>query len=210
MIIGLFIAVLAVSAVASASALAATPGWMVAGTNITAATPLATTAKTDENAVLKSAAGTIECSGETLNGVSPQIEPGTTGMGSATKLEFTGCVLLNGGACSIKSTIPTTPILVEATLEGALAVVATFKPKTGTQFASVTFEGVECAESGDVDPINGQAKILAPTGQDERTLQLIKAITTEASKELIFGSAAASLTGSALLKLASGKPWSYL
>jgi len=198
--------VLAFSALASASASAATPGWMVGGTLLSGSEKLATTAAVDEKGVLKGAGVTITCEGKTLNGLEPKIE--STNKGSATTLEFTVCSA--AAPCKVSpETIKTEPVSVEATLEGALAVLATFSPKTGTLFSTVTFSGSECALEG-AQPITGHAKVLAPTGQDERTLQLIKAITTEATNELKIGNGAASLTGAALLKLASGKTWSFL
>lgn len=183
-------------------------GWMVGGKNLSGSKALATTARVDEEIVAKAAAATIECNGETLNAVAPELQ--VPNKGSAESIEFTGCSLVEGGACSIASTQRTAPVVVEATLEGPLAMVATFKPRTGTQFASVTFEGTECAEAGDILPIYGQAKILAPTGQDERTFQLITAIVKESSKELLVGTAAASLRGSVLRGTAHGERWSLL
>jgi len=204
LIIAVCLGVLAISALTSASASAA--GWMVGGTNLTGTEKLATTAAVDEKGVLTGGGVTITCEGKTLNGAAPQIE--ATNKGSATDLEFTGCKA--AAPCSIESEkVKTEPVTVEATLEGTLAVVATFKPKSGTVFTVLHFLGAECALEGE-QPVKGQAKVLAPTGQDERTLQLINAISSESSGELKIGSAGASLSGSALLKLENGKPWSFL
>jgi len=198
--------VLALSAMASASASAATAGWMVNGTMLTGSAALATTAAVDQEGVLKGGGVTVTCKGSTLNGVAPEIK--VPNKGSAGDLEFTECSAAS--PCEVTPpTVKTQTVLVEATLEGVLAVVATFKPETGTIFATLKFSGSGCALSG-TTPIKGQAKVLAPTGQDERTLQLINAITTEASGELLLGSSGASLTGSALLRLASGQSWSFL
>ena len=199
-------AVLACGAVVSASASAAAPGWMVNGKNLTTTKALATTAAVDEVGILKFSTITITCKGGTLNGVAPILEPGN--MASASSLEFTECQT-SGPPCSVVSTIKTEPILGEATLEGSLAVVATLKPRSGTKFTNIDFIGTECALEG-LQPVTGQAKVLAPTGQDERTLQLINAISTETSGELKVASSPASLKGSALLKLQSGEPWSFL
>jgi len=199
-----WVAVLACGAVVSASASATTPSWMVNGKNLTTTKALATSAVVDESAVLEASGVTVTCTG--LNGVAPTLEPGN--MASATKLEFTGCTA--SSPCSIsKNTISTVPLLAEATLEGSLAVVATFKPQTGTLFTTIEFLGSQCALEGN-QPVTGKAKVLAPTGQDERTLQLINAITVPTSKELFVGSAGAKLSGSALLKLQSSEPWSFL
>jgi len=207
MTITTLIAMVAFSALASASASAATAGWMVNGTLLTGSELLATTAKVDKNGVLSSpeAHVEVECSGN-LQGMAEITAPTAA---SATTIEFTGCKALSANCALSSATIGTVPINVEATLEGALAVVATFKPKTKSVFATFEFTGEKCAAEG-LNAVSGAAKVLAPTGQDENTLQLINAIATQASDELKVGSSPASLIGSALLQLASGRPWSFL
>jgi hypothetical protein len=209
MITSTLIAVVAFSALVSASASAATAGWMVGGTLLNGTRALATTAAVDEAGVLKSSAADVEikCKANTLNGIAPEIQSPNTGQ--ATSLEFTECEALTANCTIGSSTIGTVPISVEATLEGALAVVATFKPKTKATFATFEFTGSNCATAG-INGVTGTVKVLAPTGQDERTLQLINSIATEASGELKILSSPASLLGSILLKLASGEPWSFL
>jgi hypothetical protein len=198
--------VLALSAFASATASAVTAGWMVNGTMLTGSAALATTAAVDQEGVLEGGGVKITCIGKTLNGIAPEIK--ASNKGAAGNLEFTECSAAE--PCKIATkTIKTLPILVEATLEGVLAVVATFKPEVGTIFTTLKFEGTECSLSG-TTPIKGSAQVLAPTGQDERTLQLINAITTAASNTLLLGSSPASLSGSALLQLAHGELWSFL
>jgi len=200
-----FIAVLALGAVASTSASAATPGWMVSGTTLSGSEALATTAAVDENAQLTASGVTIECTGKNLNGLSPKIEAGS--MGSVTSLIFTGCKAL-GTTCTIESTeIGTVPVLAEATLEGSLGVKVVFSPQSGTIFATIKYLGASCALLG-LKPVTGKASVSAPTGQDEQVLQQIVANT--ASGELQVGSASATLKGKALLKLATSSPWSYL
>jgi hypothetical protein len=123
-------------------------------------------------------------------------------------LTFTGCVSKTTG-CTLEGTkISTVPIVAEATLEGALAVKVKFSPKTKNTFATFKFNGT-CAAVG-TNPVTGHATVLAPTGQDEKVLQLVTSITTEKAEELFVGSSPASLTGSANLQLESGAPWSYL
>ncbi len=197
-----FAAVLVFSAVASSMASAATAGWMVNGALLSGSKPLATTAKVEQAGILEGANFKITCTGETLNGVSPTIT--SPAKGSATSLEFTGCS--GEEPCSIEgTTIKTVPISVEATLDGALAAKATFTPQTKNTFATIHFIGPSCALLG-VQPVTGTQEVLAPEGQDERTLQLIKAI----GSSLKVGSSPATLLGSALLKLASGETWSFL
>jgi len=195
--------VLALSALASAPASAA--GWMVNGTALSGSQALATTAPVDESSVIKGAGVTITCSGKTFNGATPQIE--STNKGSAADFEFTECKA--SSPCTLEGkTIKTEAVTLEATLEGTEAVLAKLKPKTGTLFATIGFEGAECAIEG-CQPVSGTAKVLAPTGQKERTWQRIEEIQT-ANGEFKVGSGSAELSGSALLKLANGEPWSLL
>ena len=205
LIVSMFVAVAALGALAS-SASAVTVGCMVGGTLLQGLELLATTAKVDKNAKLTTGSVVIECTGETLNGVTPMLTAPNSG--SAGSLEFTKCKPTEG-KCTIESEkIGTVPILAEATLEGALAVVAVFKPETGKVFTNLTFLGATCSLEG-TQPVQGTQAVLAPFGQDENTLQLINAITLKEG-ELKVGAGTATLTGSALLKLETGKPWSFL
>jgi hypothetical protein len=210
MIVTTLIAVLAFSALASASASAATAGWMVGGTQLTTTAALATTAQVDESGTLTvpSSKVTIECKGNTLNGLAPQIESaGTDNKGSASSLEFTGCKSTTSTCTIASEKIGTVPINAEATLEGTLGVKVIFTPKTTKVFTTIEYIGSECSLAG-IKPVKGKATVKAPTGQDENTLQLIEAAT--GAGELEVGSSEAQLKGSALLKLASGLPWSFL
>jgi len=210
-----FFAVLALSVLASSTASAATAGWLVGGTLLTGTqtAALATTAAVDEVGILTFGTGTgevaITCSSSTLGGESPQIE--ASNKGSAKSLIFKECKSTSAGECKLTSgtQIGTLPITTEVTLDGALAVQGTFAPKTGKTFATIKLEGTECAETGSI-PIKGTAPWLAPTGQDERTLQLLSVNITKAQNFLQVGSAAASLKGSILLALVSLKGWSFM
>jgi len=130
-----FVAVLAVSAMASSSAMAAGEGWLIKGTLLVGSASLATTAFVDEKGKLKFGATEITCSANALKGVSPQIE--SPNMGTATSLIFEECTVTSAGACTLVSgtSIGTLPILTEVTLDGPLAVRGVFKPKTVTTFA---------------------------------------------------------------------------
>jgi hypothetical protein len=208
MIVTTLIAVIGLSAIVSASASAA--GWMVNGTELKGSAALANTAAVDKNSKLTAAEVTIECTGKTLNGAGPEIKAGNTG--HAKSLEFTGCksttetCKLGGGNAT--GIIGTLPVNAEATLSGALGVVAKFTPETKL-FATIDYEGSKCALAG-VQAIKGKVTVTAPTGQDERTAQEIVANVTEASDELQVGSSAAEFTGSALLELSKGEKWSLL
>jgi hypothetical protein len=214
-IISAFIAVLALGALVSSTASAATPGWLVNGTLLTGEqkAALATTAAVDQNGVLKFKEITIECKGSTLDGIDPLIEALNKNLGSAQSLQFLGCAAIAGNCTLVGEpvTIGTLPVTTEPTLEGALGVATTFRPISGITFATLKFtEKSECAVSGEKLPVTGTAPATAPTGQDERTLQLLSVNVTSASGLLKVGSSAASLIGSALLKLASSLPWSFM
>jgi hypothetical protein len=197
---------LALSAFASTTS--AMANWMVNGTNLNGTRALATTARVDEESLVKFGGNVaVRCHGETLNEVNIQIESATE-MGASSKLEFTGCSANEN--CTVPTTISTEPVLVDVTLDGPLAIWATFLPKTKTIFATIPLEGEKCALAGNV-VIIGKAKMLVPTGQDERTLQLLVANVTEGSGELKTSlGLAAELKSSALLRLASGESWSFL
>jgi hypothetical protein len=202
-----FVAALALSAIASATASAATAGWMVGGSQLVGSEALATTAAVDKTAKLSGGGVEIECTGKTLNGVSPQIVAGN--MGEATSLTFTGCVALTKN-CTLSSTsISTLPVLAEATLEGAANVAAKFTPKTGTVFATFKFEGENCGVAG-TKAVTGSAITTTPNGQTESAAQILEVNTAASESTLKLGSAAAKLSGAALLKLVSGKAWSFL
>jgi len=193
---------LACSAVVASAAAAATEGWMVGGTTLgaTGTAALALSTIVDEPFVLTGAANTFTCT-------KLDIEEGKLfGVNKDSEtLIFLGCG--PDGACTVKNeTIKTVPLLSESTLEGTLAVSTLFKPETGTLFTDIELAGEQCAE--EALPVKGTARVLSPTGQDERTLQLLSAKTVKG--ELILGSEEASLKGSALVGLANNKPWSLL
>ena len=200
-VFSVFIAMLALSALTSASASAV---WMVNGTNLTSSAALATTAQVDKKGVLEGGTLNIECKGN-LKGTSPEIKSGNIGV--ASSLIFTECTTTNAH-CSIPTTLGTVPISAEAVLSGALAVKATFKPKTGTIFATILYSGEECAVSGQ-KAVTGDVETNAPTGQDERTDQILE-VNQAATGLLKIASSAASLTGSVLILVASRQAWSFL
>lgn len=194
------VAVLALIAPASASA-----GWSIEGGEVSGTAALATTAKVDHEIVLKGAGTTVTCNGNSLNSAAPEIA--APNKLNATDIAFTGCKA--GTPCSLsKSEIKTEPITGELTEEGSASDTAVLQPKTGTRFASITFEGAECALAGE-QLLKGKAKALLPTGQTESEAQAVNLITTEASKELTLGASGVSLEGSALFRLASGKELAF-
>lgn len=202
----------ALSVIASVPA-QATSSWMVGGTELSGSAALATTARKIENIKLKFSAITVECSGENTELVSPQIEG--TNKGSATSIQFTECKATGKNcalAAGMREKIATGPVSEEATLEGldTEKVEIKVRPKTGTLFATLTFEGSACVLAEEIQPISGQAKLEGPTGHTEHTYQEVVSKTTEASKELRVGSASAYIEGTGKLELSSGKTWSLL
>lgn len=198
---------LALTAFALASS--ASAQWMVKGTTLTGSETkaLATTAAVDEHGKLKAAGVTIECNGNTLNGTGPMIEASGE-KGSATSLTFNECSANSN--CTVATTIATVPLVADTPIiEGNKDISTIFLPKTKTIFATIKFNGAECALLG-TQPVAGKAKINAPTGAAENTLQEIQAEVQEASGELKVGSSAAELKGAALLKLTTNEPWSFL
>jgi hypothetical protein len=206
------IAIFALSAIGSSAASAAVAGWLVNGTLLTGTqtATVATTAAVDQNYVAKFKEVTITCTGGALGGAEAKIE--APNKDSATSLTFKNCSA--GGACELEGqpvNLSTYPVAAEATLEGALGLAAVLRPKSGVTFATFKFaEKSSCAISGEKLAVTGEAPATAPTGQDERTLQLLSFNISAASERLKVGSSAASFEGSALLKLASSLPWSFM
>jgi hypothetical protein len=199
------VVMLALSGFVSA-ATAATAGWMVNGSLLTGTKALTTTAATDEEFALQvGSLFTIECQDASIKPTLPEI---TAPNRLVLKgYEMTQCSLANEeGACHLGgSKVVVGSLLAEATLDGTLGVRAVFKPETGSALFSWEIVGVECIADGK-DSLGGQATMLAPSGQDERTLQLLKWATTtgEIKPE------PTNVKGSELLRLASGEAWSFL
>lgn len=207
LIMTICVGILALSASALASS--ASAEWMLNGVNVTGTQKLATTAAVDENGLLKAAGVTIECTGKNLEGTNPQIE--VPNKGSASALIFTECESITPTCKLNTKTIGTVPLTATVALVAGSAKedLATFLPKTKTIFATIKYEGAECALLG-TQPVSGKALVKGPTGQEEKTLQEIVANVSEETGELKVGSSPAELKGAALLKLASGNKWSYL
>jgi hypothetical protein len=196
-------AVLALSAFSMTSG--ASAQWVVNGTTLAETAKLLVKFKVHLAATLESAGVRMECTAENFEGTAPQIEAGDKG--SASSISFLGCKA-NAG-CTIPTTLSTVPVTATAVLGAASAVNLTFKPKTKTIFATVKFEGAECALLG-TQPVSGQFKALMPTGQTEKEVQLVEGNTSAASNELKVGSSAALLHCSILLILALHLTWRFV
>jgi hypothetical protein len=207
MITKAIIAMFALSIITSSTASAAMPGWMIGGTQLTGSAALASTAAVDEVIKLSGGGVEVECTGTTINGISRELKG--SNKGSASSIVITGCRTLSSH-CTLSSTeIGTTPIEAEATLEGTLGIASVFTPKTGTTVATVKFNGESCPVAG-LKAVTGKFITKSPEGQDEHTLQLTSINTAATEAVLKLGSSAARASGSALPKLASGLPWSFL
>jgi hypothetical protein len=198
-IIAVFFATLLCVALVPVSASA----WFISADNLGGAAPLVSTASVMESTKLKTGETTIECTGISLNGA----EIVAPSKGAATSIVFKGCTA-SGGGCSISKTeIGTLPITAELTQQGVLEAKGAFLPATGKTFATIKYEGSECALSG-VQPVTGKATLSMPTGQMEKTSQEVK-LSTTTEGELKIGSGSATLKGAYLLQLATGQPWSF-
>jgi hypothetical protein len=202
-----FLAALALSAAAAASTSAATAGWMVGGTQLTGSAALASTAAVDETIKLTAGGVEIECTGVTADGISQEIK--ASNKGAASSIGFTGCQALTRNCALSSNEIGTVPVVAEATLEGTLAITSVFVPKGGTILVTFRFEGEACSIAG-LKAATGKVITSSPVGQDEHTLQLASINTAATEAVLRAGNITAKLSGSALAKLTSGLPWSFL
>lgn len=195
---------IAITAIAAASAGAA--GWYVNGRLLSGSAALSETARVvGSKTSLEGGGLKIECIGEHLNLAAPKLE--SPNKGSASSVEFTDCVGV--GSCSLTgTTVKTEPLSFEAELSGSDAARVTFKPTTGTLFASVKFQGEECATPGKT-PVTGKVTTEAATGQEGAELHTLKSLATAGSGELKLGSSTATLEAEAELSLASEENWGF-
>lgn len=203
----------ALNALVAASASAE---WLVGGKALSTAAALATTALVDEKTKLLMPSVedlTIECAGETLDGVEPRIEPPDKSF--ASKLTFLGCSTVKPATgCALQgqpTAISTNPILALAVLKSGEEDKVTFIPETGKTFTEFSFnEANTCAFSG-LEGIKGSVTLGAPTGQLEQERQPIVGLGSFENNSLEVANSKAYLVGGkALLKLASGSKWSFM
>jgi hypothetical protein len=204
-----FFAAFALSAVAAESAQA---GWLVLGSLLVGSAAIAKSAFIHEKGVLGFKSGTEEV--KISCPTSLEINGGTISEPDkvlVTSLVFGGCEVTSAGNCSLEPTptsVGTLPIEGLVTLDGPLAVKAKLKPENAAGlFATFKLKGASCSLAGKT-AVTGEASILAPTGQDERLWQLVKAFE-ETAGELEVGSGAATISGAALFKLENDMPWSF-
>jgi hypothetical protein len=124
--------------------------------------------------------------------------------GKAEGISFSGCAI-KGSSCKLgSSTITTVPLKsgpakpVEGSGKEGESITS---PETGTTLTTVEFVGGECAITGK-QAINGSAREIAPTGQEEKTEQEI----VVKSGEVKVGAVTGHMTIEEKIKLASGSP----
>ena len=197
------------SAIASASAVAAEAGWMVEGKNLAAGER----ENVSEETMKVSATYKVVSGGVIIECTTLKVKSGSiigTNKASGKSLVLSGCISGSTNCTLSSGTLASVPLLVEATLDppNALAAVAEFRPATGTSFLTFKFEGEKCSLVG-TKPISGRQAVLLPSGADENKEQVAEAIELTAG-ELKLGPANATLTGSVGFTLESGKSWSFL
>lgn len=198
-------------AVVSSQAFAAA-GWMVHGTQLTGTAALSPGAILDEKLLVTGDSGQVEvkCGGSELRLGNPVISGGT-GMADTSSWEVTECV--GNRSCplaeSMGGRVQSLATLTDLTLDGALAVKGRFLSTNSSKLlGTIAFAGPECPFTG-VQQITGAGTFLMPTGQDERTLQLI-AMTDEEFGSVKLGSVGLVIQGSVLVHLTSDLPYGFL
>jgi hypothetical protein len=198
-----FVAVMAVGAVASASASAS--AWFVGGTELAASTSLASKATVLEKVKLTSAGVTIVCSAESVELNTASIAPKTGGQ--IAHLVLKECQSEAAGCPLESSQITSKPLVLEAAL-GSKSPEDTLvlKPATGTIVAEYAFIGESCGLAGVVQ-LKGKMKFVMPKGREELAEQEL--LVRAGEGELKSGSAEVVLGGKIKAKLTSAKAWSF-
>ncbi len=206
LIIAACLAVFAVGAVASTTALAGE--WDVNGAKLSGSVALATKATVLEHGrlVMKQAETKIEClSTELALGGAKLVAPDGI---EATSVTFKECSTKETGGCSVPTTIGTVPVDGLASLDGALNTLILVLPKTKSTFATIAFTGETCAMLG-TEPVTGHVDILIHEGSDPRVIH--PGLVFSLPGGLKIGSNEASLEGLKLdLELQSKQTWNFL
>jgi hypothetical protein len=203
LVLMVFAATLALSALVATSASAAEAGWMVNKAQLSGSTAFASTGKVTKGNLTAANGINVRCNGEEIKG-SGEITSPTKASGQLT---FEDCQSENENCTLESEDIGTLPLLLtEITLDGTLAVRGHIEGETKA-FATFKYLGASCALAG-VNVVKGKVEFLAPEGQDERTYQEV--LITALPGELQVGSSEAKLHFTALLSLASRESWSFL
>jgi len=199
------VVVVAVSAVVSASASAAS--WRVGGEELVGSASLASAMSMTERVIWEYGTVSLECGGVELKGASIV---GPSG-GSIEHMVFTGCEVYGSGGCFLKSaTIESKPLSVAAALGGKSPEDAlVLKPVSGKVFAEFQVGGVEGCLFAGVNQLKGKAMLVLPRGREELAEQEVLIRTTASSEEFKWNEGFVAFTGGVKAKLASGKAWSF-
>jgi len=198
-------AAFALSALAAATASAGQ--WDVGGKALATGSKatLASPAKVLEHGNLEAAGVKIECTSTEL-GITGGELVGPAEV-KAKDLTFKGCKAT--APCSLASEVILTLALHgTAELDSTLGAFVKLLPLPSKTFAALHFEGATCALLG-IQPVNGTADLLAPSGKDASVLQTVNAFSLTGSLKV--GSSEASLTGlNTDLQLESKETWAFL
>jgi hypothetical protein len=203
------LAVSALSAVTSASALAS-PEWWVEGKVIKTAEKLGGEPKVPEVITIKTEKLGIQCSKLTIAG--GFVRPGNKN--SAESLTFGGCKVVGGSGCEVEN-IKTKPLTFP--LEGSTGKISlNFRPETGTLIAIVNVKNCP-AEEKSLEGTREIAASKAAKGMDCEYLDVEKEMTTHklnfsttSGSEIEMGGEPASFLGIVEWALATVKKWSAL
>jgi hypothetical protein len=197
------LAVLAVNAVASSSALAAEKCATVktewefcsGGNELETATPVEGTSGTS---TLSAGGITIECAKDTLKGV---FEDAGKSQG---EVNFTSCKVAEAPNCNVAEPIE---FPFKSQLVGKLETgkeETEFKPAEGTTFVEITISGSACVLKGKYT-VTGTQTCKMPKPEEVLAEHTIEC--TPAGSSLKLGGATAEFTSTVKVKLASGKTW---
>jgi hypothetical protein len=216
-VVAVFVAALAFSAVASSSALAGM-GWFVGGVRqgASGSQALTNTARVTEGAVLSVPSLNLKLTCAALSG--EKVELSGTTLGKAKHLFFENCSEIEPVTCVLASkNVTVAPVLALPELSGSpTKLLILFHPETGKEFAQVNFvknpaQSKACAGglSGE-KPVDGAVNLLAPTGLTEHAEQELEGLGTTDNNSLeVAGDKGYIEGGKAFLKLANSAEWSF-
>lgn len=124
---------------------------------------------------------------------------------SASRILFLSCSVVEPATCSLEAPeIETTSIVGLASLSKV-----TFKPKTGTLFATLAFTGAQCSLGQ--TPVKGQVTFGVASIANEQAVHLIEALGSVENNSLEVGTGNKGfIEGGSLLALLEGSPkWSF-
>lgn len=201
------LALLAVGAVASASASAAKcvaqTGALcqeIAGELVTEAKYLILDQDAESNLAVEGI-GTVNCKLVEGSFTGDEVEK-SAGLILKLALKFTECTLVGHAACKVKEPIETKPIKGTIPAFTGTTGKVTFEPEAGTEFATVTITG---CEQEAIIKVSGTQGAALPTVTTEATEHTVEALTTESN--LKDGAKVATFGLTVKIELESLKPF---